>query len=211
METNEKTETDNVVDVEVKPEAKPTTTETEKKTPPDKTFSQEDLDRILTDRLARDRSKLEKEITSKVKREQEERQLLEDQKWKELAERRETELAELKVLQETVEREKKVQSLLDKKEVTEPQFRKMFFAMNYELQELSDTVDSFNTVFQSAVEKAVAVRLGNTSPSKTNGQQTANKPISKMTDTEKVAFISEHGQDKFTKAVMAEFATEKAS
>ena len=180
---------------------------TEKKQEPvAKTFSQEDLDKILTDRLTRERQKLEKEITTKVQKEQAEQKLLEEQKWKELAEIREAELLELKKIQETVDREKKVNALLDKKEVQEPQFRKIFLAMNLELQELSDTVDSFTTIFQSAVEKAVSQRLGTNTPDKGNSKANGNKPISEMSDAEKVALIKEIGQEKYGKLVTTEFA-----
>jgi len=170
----------------------------------EKRFAQEDVDRILNERLERERKKMERTISERLRKESEEQKLLEEQQWKELAERREQELAELRKANDLAEREKKVTALLDKKNVTDPGLRKIFYQHSGDLTDLNDVVDGFLGVFNSVVDRAVAERLGSNQPPSKGDAKTNTKPISKMTDDEKIQFIKEVGADKFAEITMRE-------
>lgn len=62
-----------------------------------KTFTQEDIDKIVTDRLERDRKKREKD-EKEAKEKAESAALAEQEKWKELSEKQEKRVAELEAL-----------------------------------------------------------------------------------------------------------------
>jgi hypothetical protein len=172
---------------------------------------QEELNRVVSDRLERARRKIEKETRERLEKEAREKRLLENEEFRTLAEEREREAAEYKARLEQYERNQKVSALLDKKGVTNPEFRKVFLNLigddgsPIELEELDERVSGFDLVFRAAVEEEVNKRIGTKAPPKGESKERSQtKPARQMSTAEKVAFIAEHGRSAWQEKIEAE-------
>jgi len=110
------------------------------------------------------------EAAEKARKEAEEQKLLEDGKLQELVEIRSKEAEEAKSKLEKYERDLKIDALLDKQEILDPNMRAIFKATGMDLTELNPMVEGFKEQFDTAVQAEVNKRLKTDPPPK--GQTT---------------------------------------
>lgn len=146
----------------------------------------------------------ERAAAEKARRQEEEKRLLDDKNFQELAARKEAEANEHKAKLEAYERQLQVNQLLDKEEVN-PKFRGIFLAMSGDLTELKARIDEHNAAFNEAVQEAVNKRLGSEPPP--HGKQPDPGRPAKLsqlrTTADKTAFITKYGFEEYKKLVDA--------
>jgi len=111
------------------------------------------------------------EAAKKARKEAAEAKLLEDGKLEELANMKTKEAEEYKEKLAKYERDIKVDALLDKKEILNPEMRALFkmSGNDIDLTKLNDVIDGFNKVFDDMVSKKVDERLLTGTPSTKQG------------------------------------------
>lgn len=152
----------------------------------EKTFSQADVDRIVGQvrgQSRADTSAIEEKARAEVRRELEEKQLLKDKNFEELAERRTQEAADAVAALEKYQHIAKVDELLDKREITDPELRAMFRKIPGELTDLDVDITAHRKAFDAAVDAAVSKRLDVSTPPKAQ-KETEPKQIKDMTPEE---------------------------
>ena len=152
----------------------------------EKKFTQEDVDKIAGRIRAQskvDVAEIEKAAIQKARREAEEKQLLEDKNYQELALRREQEMLEAKEKLAQYERITKVDELLDKREIRDPSLRTLFRKIPGELKELDADLTAHRQAFDAAVEAEVSKRLDVSTPPQAN-KEAEKKQIKDMTPEE---------------------------
>jgi hypothetical protein len=134
----------------------------------------------------------------KVQKDAKDNKLLEDGKLKELVEEREKEIGDLKGKIESFERRGKVDALLDKKGITDPDLRAQFHRMSGDLTELSEAIDLFQKKMKEVIDLEVTKRLGSGElPPKNKTEGGATKPEDLDTPAKKAEYIGKHGEVKF--------------
>jgi hypothetical protein len=134
---------------------------------------QAEIDRRVTAAMQKAESKAadrEKAAAEKARREAQEARLLEKEDLKGLLDLKTKAAEEAQAKLEQYERDQKVQSLLDKKAVTDPALRAVWLRFNGDLTELDAAIDAFQAGINASVEKIVNERLKTTAPPK--GDQT---------------------------------------
>jgi len=140
---------------------------------------QQETDRRITlaqKKWARERAEVEKSAADKARKEEEEKRLLEDQKFQELADLKTKEAEEAKRKLEEYERTEKVHKLLDNHQIVDPTLREMFKSQRGELADLDERMAGFQQLFKTAVDKAVKEQLG-TSPPPDGGKPPATPSL----------------------------------
>ena len=158
--------------------------------PVEKTFTQADLDRVAGQARSQariDKESIKAEALAEATRAIEEKQLLEDKNYQELAERRTEETNEAVAKLARYEHNAKVDELLDKREVLDPGLRAMFRALPGELADVNEHVTAHETSFKAAVEAEVTKRL-DTSPPPQASKESEPKQIKDMTPDEWAAY-----------------------
>lgn len=129
----------------------------------------------------------------KAQTEAQEAQLLEDEKYKELADLKTTEAETATTKLAEYEHKIKVDLLLDKKEVLRPKTRELFCGFGGDLMELDSIVDDYLAEFQEAVEAAVNQRLQTKAPPKGDGDE-VKKPEAKGSLNEQLKVLEVEAQ-----------------
>jgi len=155
-------------------------TKPEQRTDGEKTFTQADLNRFLQDRLERDRVKMAADVETKVRQEMAEAKLFEDKEFEKLAELNAQKATQAEARLAEYERLQKVDALLDKKAVLDPELRSLFRAVPGDLTLLDAHIESYRSAFDAAVQKSVSERLDTKAPPQSATETETKKP-SEMT------------------------------
>lgn len=140
-------------------------TEEETQEETEKTFTQDDVDSIITKRLEREQKKWEKNLTEKIEKERKEAERLA----KLSAEEKEKEVLEKtkKEIEKTKNNLKKRELLLDAKDVLSDKALPVNFAerlLGEDAESTMDNIKAFEEEWQKAIEKAVNDKLKGTTP-----------------------------------------------
>jgi len=144
--------------------------------PGEKTFTQEDVNRMFTDRYERGREKMVTEVEAKIRQEMAEARLFEDKKFEELAALNAQKAAAANAKLEEYERLQKVDSLLDVKEVLDPGLRALFRAVPGDLTDIDSHIVAHRAAFDEAVQKAVSAKLEIDTPPKSTNKTETKRP-----------------------------------
>lgn len=157
--------------------ADPTTATTEPNEPnepaSEKTYTQGDIDKRVTQALeTRDAQHAVKvqEAKEKAEKQAAEAKLLEDGELEKLANLKAQEADDANAKLAKYERDIKVDALLDKQEVLDPNMRSLFKATGLEIEELNPMIEGFKAQFDAAVKAAVDKQLKNDPPPQTTTQ-----------------------------------------
>ena len=124
---------------------------------------QAEADRRVTQALQKKEAEMkrrEEEARAHAAKEAKEARLLEDEKYKELAELRAKEAQEARAELERLQNERKVEALLEKREVHDPTLREVFKKSNLELEQLDEVITKTQKAIAAQVDKVVNERLG---------------------------------------------------
>lgn len=134
-----------------------------------KTFTQEDLDRVLQDRLAKEQERFEKKLSEKIKAERDdwERQarLSEDEKAKELLEKQQKEFAERE--RNVTVRENRA-SAIEKFAELELPIGLVDFVVDTDIEQQSKKTEALKEAYNKAVEQGIANKLKGNAPKDIN-------------------------------------------
>jgi len=158
--------------------------------PVEKTFTQEDMDKVAGTVRAQsriDRDKIIADAKAEARRESENKQLLEDKNFEELTERAITERDEALAKLARRDRDADVDELLDKRKILDPDLRSMFREIPGDLSDVDKHVTAHNVSFLAAVEAEVTKRL-DTSPPPQASKESEPKQIKDMTPDEWAAY-----------------------
>ncbi|WP_027701815.1 DUF4355 domain-containing protein [Metaclostridioides mangenotii] len=160
----------------------------------EKTFTQEELDKIVQDRIARESKKLNKELQSKMEKEKLESErlakLTEDERAKVLAEKRVKELEEReKQIQEKEQELERVKLLNMSKDILADKSLSTTFAdiltqNAKDAEEITTNINTFEKEFMKAVEIGVNERLKGSSPLSSTKGGVKKFDLSNMTEKE---------------------------
>lgn len=145
----------------------------------EKTFTQEDVNKLIQDRLTREQSKWEKKVQDERTEAEKLAKMKADEKLKYQQEKREKELADRE--RELTTRELKAQAYETLAEKGIP--KELVDVLNYESAETCNaSIESVSKAFQTAVEKAVNEKLRGGNPQKKFNNSSAD--YDKMSDDE---------------------------
>lgn len=161
----------------------------------EKTFTQEELDKIVQDRIARESKKINKELQSKMEKEKLESErlakLTEDERAKALSEKRERELEEReKQILEKEQELERIKLLNMSKDILAGKglsttFADVLIQNAKDAEEITTNINTFEKEFLKAVETGVNERLKGSSPlSSTKGSGVKKFDLSNMTEKE---------------------------
>ncbi len=171
-----------------------------------KTFSQAELDKILSDRLAQEQKRLRSELEAereKARREAEETRLREQEDFRELADRKTQEAEEAQRKLERFERNQQIDALLDKHDVTTPDLRRLIRSIDGDLETIEQQVQGIKPLLLAEAERIVNGRLGNSPPPKSGEPE---KPKSLKAQYEDAVA---KGEMEKAMAISARFEAEK--
>lgn len=145
----------------------------------EKTFTQEDVNKLIQDRLTREQSKWEKKVQEEKTEAEKLAKMKADEKLKYQQEKREKELADRE--RELTTRELKAQTYETLAEKGIP--KELVDVLNYESAETCNaSIESVSKAFQTAVEKAVNEKLRGGNPQKQFNNSSVD--TDKMSDDE---------------------------
>ena len=145
----------------------------------EKTFTQEDINKLIQDRLTREQSKWEKKVQEEKTEAEKLAKMKADEKLKYQQEKREKELADRE--RELTTRELKAQTYETLAEKGIP--KELVDVLNYESAETCNaSIESVSKAFQTAVEKAVNEKLRGGNPQKQFNNSSVD--TDKMSDDE---------------------------
>lgn len=157
------------------------------------TFTQAEVDRIMGDLRDKERKARDAEVEVRVegekerlRKEAETAKLLEDENYKELAERSANEAKADREKLTAYERTREVNALLDKRAedfplLKEPKARELFGKIQGELPDVAAAVDALQAVYEKAVQDGVDKRLDTGSP-----PPSGKKPVPELSHGDKI-------------------------
>lgn len=166
---------------------------------------QGEIDRRVTAALKKAEIKFadrEKKAREDAERKAREDKLVEENKHLELYEMEKKRRESLEATMKASEKRDKVNALLDKKMVIDPDLRKLFHSFQGDLEELDGLIDSHQKTVKSVVEKEIAERLKTTPPPRGEDRPPAIVVRSRQdlkTPADKAKFIDEHGLGEYKK------------
>lgn len=168
-----------------------------------KTFTQADLDRMVSKAHERWKTEMETALQAERKRTEEAR-LSEEGKFRELFESRDLELNSLRSELKARQFREESMTLLAKEGLSE--FAEVLLSPRETVEDLEAATKTLKDILSDKVQAEVVQRLDTGKRPSSSGLQRAASLKDFRTDDEKSAFIKEHGPEAFARLVLAEGA-----